>query len=523
MSSAGNNGGRPIIRPSRASKPEVLRECTEVGAGVHVRGRVHVRNAGTLRLADGVRFLGGAIPIEIEVREGAVLEIGPNVLLEEGARISVCSHVWIGERCRLAAFATVRDDCTAEGAQPTPITIGEGVTLRERTIVLGGVAIGQGAVLPVGSVVATDVPPASSSNASSVDGAPQPDDAGPALSQSQAPDISVIIPTRNRASLLLETLAALEDQTAPRHRFEVVVVDDGSTDGTAEQIAARQIPLRLRVIKNGGEGVAAARNAGAAAARGRVLLFVDDDVLPMPTLVSAHLAQHNAATPTVVIGLLAPSDGSHQPAWARWEADRLNHHYRAMGRGLRPPAGRRLYSGNFSVDRQLFLDCGGFDTTMPRAEDVDLGYRLEAAGARFVHCPEAAGTHRGLHDFVHWQASAREYGRCDVILARDRDYGQGLPGLFAGFHSRHPLQRLSTTLLVGRAAWLSLAVWAISLVGRAASGMRARTLARWAFSGAYNLLYWRGVHDQLGPALFWQWLNQTAPGRGMVEGTEASG
>src|SRR5947207_2978022 len=116
-------------------------------------------------------------------------------------------------------------------------------------------------------------------------------------------DLSVIIPTHNRAALLSECLRALEAQSAPRDAFEVLVLDDGSTDETRRMLEGRPFDLRLRSYFRPHGGANAARNHGAAAAAGRLLLFLGDDMLAAPDLVAAHLGAH-ARCPEESTGVL---------------------------------------------------------------------------------------------------------------------------------------------------------------------------------------------------------------------------
>src|SRR6516165_9610456 len=113
---------------------------------------------------------------------------------------------------------------------------------------------------------------------------------------SAAPVVSVVIPTFNRLARLQQVLAALSAQTYPRDRFEVVVVSDGSTDGTDEFLAEAAAPFELTVVTQPNQGPAVARNRGVASARGSIVLFIDDDVVATPALVQEHVAGHAAQT-----------------------------------------------------------------------------------------------------------------------------------------------------------------------------------------------------------------------------------
>ena len=96
------------------------------------------------------------------------------------------------------------------------------------------------------------------------------------------PTVSVVIPTYNRKDMLREALNSLAQQTYPTDRFEIIVVDDGSTDGT-DQIAAVAFPFTLRYFWQTNQGDATARNLGARQSQADILVFLDDDILVEPT------------------------------------------------------------------------------------------------------------------------------------------------------------------------------------------------------------------------------------------------
>src|SRR5207253_5026154 len=109
---------------------------------------------------------------------------------------------------------------------------------------------------------------------------------------------SVVIPTYRRRERVLRHVAALSQQTW--EDFEVVVVDDGSGDGTAEALRALETPFPLTVVAQQNQGAAQARNAGAAAAGGELLLFLDDDMEADPGLLAEHERSHRAGADLVV-------------------------------------------------------------------------------------------------------------------------------------------------------------------------------------------------------------------------------
>src|SRR5215207_732682 len=110
--------------------------------------------------------------------------------------------------------------------------------------------------------------------------------------ETNLPFVSVIVSTYNRAGMLGRLLQALAAQTYPASRFEVVVVADGCTDGTAELVRGVVAPYRLELVDVAHGNLAAARNAGAARARGELLVFMDDDMQPVRGLLVAYVEAH---------------------------------------------------------------------------------------------------------------------------------------------------------------------------------------------------------------------------------------
>src|SRR5258708_7250786 len=163
------------------------------------------------------------------------------------------------------------------------------------------------------------------------------------------PVVSVVTPTYNRRASLDRLLSGLRVQTFPADRFELVVVDDGSTDGTVPYLRSLDMPFSGRVFEQAHAGPAEARNLGVAQARGRIVLFLDDDVLPVPSLIEDHVTTHGEATDLVVIGPMSPPRGWRRPAWIRWDEETLQQQYRALLEGQWVCTPRQFYTANASV------------------------------------------------------------------------------------------------------------------------------------------------------------------------------
>jgi glycosyltransferase involved in cell wall biosynthesis len=314
------------------------------------------------------------------------------------------------------------------------------------------------------------------------------------------PEVSLIIPTHNQCEALRRTLEALGRQTYPLGKLEVIVVADGCIDDTIKMLESYEAPYELRVIELWGNGAATARNEGAKAATGRFLIFLDDDIESMPSLIEAHINVHQRQPHAVVIGYLPPVypeplDFFHLEARTWWENKFST---------MREPGHRFNYldmlSGNFSVPVALFARLGGFDTNFPGCggEDYEFGVRLIKSGARFVHAPEAMGYHHDKTGLDRSFVRARKEGQADVMIGR-----------------RHP--ELRPILLISKinSPWTPLArILSKLAISSPARGDRLAEFFRYVLDSherwrrqnrwrkLYGVLraywYWRGAMDELG-------------------------
>jgi glycosyltransferase involved in cell wall biosynthesis len=120
--------------------------------------------------------------------------------------------------------------------------------------------------------------------------------------QIQPPQFSVVIPTYQRREILASTLRMVFAQDFRPQDYEVIVVVDGSRDQTAEYLYSLAPACGLRILEQPNRGPAAARNSGLRSARGKLVLFLDDDILCDSTLLSRHAAVHRERDPVVVFG-----------------------------------------------------------------------------------------------------------------------------------------------------------------------------------------------------------------------------
>lgn len=207
--------------------------------------------------------------------------------------------------------------------------------------------------------------------------------------------ISVIIPTYNRASPLRRLLEALAQQTYPSEKWEVIVVDDGSTDSTSEEVAARKYPFRLRCFGQSNLGAVAARNLGARQSSADVLVFLDDDVVVEPRYIACLANEHERYDRAVIMGTFKPYITAQNPPF---RAICANNELADVGLGDWGTASfTECVSHNLSIRLEHFLAIGMFQDPShgqwPNWDDIDLAYRAYQAGFSFRRLPEAVGCH----------------------------------------------------------------------------------------------------------------------------------
>ncbi len=205
--------------------------------------------------------------------------------------------------------------------------------------------------------------------------------------------ISVVIPAFNAAATLDLCLDALACQTVAADSYEVLVVDDGSSDDTPSRAAAHP---GVRLLSQAHAGPAAARNLGVRQARGEIVLFTDADCAPAPDwierMAAPFSAEEGGAPP--VAGVKGTYRTSQTQLVARFVQAEYEEKYRRMARQDTIDF-VDTYSAGYR--RDAFVESGGFDTRFPvdSVEDQELSFRLARRGYRMVFVPQAQVTHWG--------------------------------------------------------------------------------------------------------------------------------
>ncbi len=275
--------------------------------------------------------------------------------------------------------------------------------------------------------------------------------AGPTCPGPRRPTLSVVIPVNNGGRDFGLCLRGLRDSTWAD--YELVVVDDGSTDGTAGLAEAEG----ARVLRHPTKlGPAAARNAGALAAGGPLIFFLDADVAVHPDAIARGMARFEADPG--LAGLFGSYDDSPAaPGLVSRFRNLLHHHVHQTGTfvdDVRPA--RTFWTGCGLIRREVFLDAGGFDPQLyrrPAIEDIELGYRITRLGHRIVLARDVQATH-----LKHW--TLFEMVRTDI-------FRRGVPWLLLMKRSRV----VETDLNVAKSQRACVAATGLGLVG-AVAGLR---------------------------------------------------
>lgn len=192
-------------------------------------------------------------------------------------------------------------------------------------------------------------------------------------------EMTVTVVTRNRAHVLRHCLERLAYQSLDPSRYEIVVVDDGSTDATTAVVAEAQRQARCQIRAFGSpehRGLSAVRNQSVCAARGAVIVFVDSDGLVPRSFLAAHLAAHRESEGDIICrGPIVAVDSLQDPFAARWSLLDLNTSF--------------FDTSNASVRREHLLAAGLFDLGLADWEGLEMGLRLRELGLRRVYRTDA--------------------------------------------------------------------------------------------------------------------------------------
>ncbi|MGB1621617.1 MAG: glycosyltransferase family 2 protein [Synechococcus sp.] len=272
--------------------------------------------------------------------------------------------------------------------------------------------------------------------------------------------VSVVIPTYNRLPILEKCLRALEAQQLDPalDGFEVVLVDDGSTDGTVGWIQqqADHFP-HVRLVQQEHGGPAEGRNRGVHHARGDVIVFIDSDLVVTESFLASHARalrrswQQRGDRLCFTYGAVVNTANFEQPSQERHKLRDLSWAYFA--------------TGNVAIDREVLEASGLFDTgfRLYGWEDLELGERLRRMGVELVRCPQAVG--------YHWHPALRLDQIPDLVRVERERAKMGLV-----FYRKHPTRRVRYII---QFTWLHVLLWELLTLGGLFNERSLRPLLGW--------------------------------------------
>lgn len=227
--------------------------------------------------------------------------------------------------------------------------------------------------------------------------------------------ISVIIPTYNRLFSLKDTIRSLEAQSLDVGEFEVIVVDDGSNDGTYEWLSEYRGRLDLKCIRHPtNRGTATTRNDGIRTAKGGIIVFLDDDMMADRDLLSVYFNAHQVED-GVFIGNVMYKKNTRERALLRYLSTRGVH------------KGKRDFTcfitQNASVKRKDAIDAGLFNDSIPsffQGEDIEFAYKLSLLNKRFIYIKKAVAFHSHTVNLQKVLLDAERFGKDLLPLLIDK-------------------------------------------------------------------------------------------------------
>lgn len=325
--------------------------------------------------------------------------------------------------------------------------------------------------------------------------------------------LSVLISTYNRRDVLSRSLPTILDQDLPVEEYEIVVVVDGSTDGTVEMLRGLKSRCAFRVLEQPNRGLAAARNAGWKAAIGDLILFLDDDILCDRALLREHATAHRGSRPEVVFGPVWLAHNSPNSSASDWYKARSETSLDSITRErkLRWPDDFTI-AANCSVPRSTLFESGGFDEQFGCREEQDLGLRFWKMGVNFRYQPRAVAYQlyvKSPRELV--VVSAKRAGSNEVLLCRKhpayRPYSP-LSGLIGEFSPRNLARQFAARLpvspepLLRPPFWLAEQLRWMSVTQRAAMFLlKTRTSIVYLRSALQEARSWESFRRVLGMKL----------------------
>lgn len=325
-------------------------------------------------------------------------------------------------------------------------------------------------------------------------------------------EFSVIIPTHNRSHIIPRILESLARQDLSVEKFEVILVADGCEDDTRDVVSSLKMPYQLKFFEQPALGLPAARNRGAAESKGKILLFLDDDMEAMPRLLTAHLKNHLQRPGGVVLGYFPVGPQEREEdlfiiTSKLWWSDLLNDRAKINHRFTF----RDLCGGNFSIERNLFESAGGFDVSFhgKSREDYELGYRLIKQRISFYFEQEAVSIHHDKPTLKRAFGRARADGRGDVLIAIK--YPELIGQLELCKKPENRLMKIVWPFLWVYPVLVDYFFYLMILPLKITRNLKLRKQFLRYFSYIHRYSYWVGVRQELKTLSGWKQLTSQLP------------
>ncbi len=273
--------------------------------------------------------------------------------------------------------------------------------------------------------------------------------------------ISIIIPTYNRLPILEKCLKALEKQKFTDDKisnYEIILVDDGSTDGTLEWLAKNETELpHVKVFVQEHQGPAAARNLGIKEAKGEIIIFIDSDLVVTETFLQAHANALRKGQKKI---------GSDRLFTYGWVINTCNfENPTAEPYKITDFSAAYFATGNVAIARKWLEKVGLFDTRFQLYgwEDLELGVRLKKLGLKLIKCPEAVG--------YHWHPPFN-LEQIPKLIAKEIQRGR----MGVLFYQKHPTWEVRMMIQM---TWLHRLLWGILSLGGKLNEKTMQPLLQW--------------------------------------------
>ncbi|HBC41063.1 MAG TPA: family 2 glycosyl transferase [Pseudanabaena sp.] len=271
---------------------------------------------------------------------------------------------------------------------------------------------------------------------------------------------SIIIPTYNRLPILQKCLQAMEAQDFTEH-YEIVVVDDGSTDGTVEFLHSHRTKFpHVRLFQQNHEGAAIARNTGIDVALGDIIVFIDSDLVVTPVFLSSHAKALAGSDRAFTYGRVINTSNFEDPTSEPLKFTDLSNAFFA--------------TGNVAIAKHWLIEAGKFDTSFRQYgwEDLELGVRLKNLGLKLIKCPDAVGYH------WHPAFTIEQLPRLVDVEAQ-----RGRMGVV--FYQKHPTREVKMMIQM---TWIHVVLWGVLSLGGLLNERSLRPLLVWLINqGKPNL------------------------------------